>query len=139
MKPAATHHVQKDVHASHSITNSTTDVERNYSTNKNKHIKRERTSDANIVGWDGEDDPECPLNWSSKNKWTSAGLLSAMTFITQAPISDCSFQHSHGHLNRLLASSMFPHGVEEALDEFHSTVGIQIVQCGRNITKRVKF
>jgi hypothetical protein len=38
--------------------------------------------DPNVVGWDGDDDPANPLNWSIKKKWTNGGLLAAMTFLT---------------------------------------------------------
>jgi hypothetical protein len=38
--------------------------------------------DPNLVGWNGEDDPEKPLNWSGKKKWQNAGLIAAMTFLT---------------------------------------------------------
>ena len=39
-------------------------------------------SNPDLVDWDGEDDPEKPVNWSSKKKWTNGGLLAAMTFVT---------------------------------------------------------
>lgn len=45
------------------------------------------TPDPNIVDWDGPDDPEMPLNWSTKKKWTNGALLSAMTFLTYFPLS----------------------------------------------------
>lgn len=35
-----------------------------------------------IVGWEGQDDPDMPLNWSATKKWTGALLLAAMTFMT---------------------------------------------------------
>lgn len=38
--------------------------------------------DRNLVGWDGDDDPENPLNWTSKKKWTNLALLSLVTLIT---------------------------------------------------------
>lgn len=38
--------------------------------------------DPNLVGWDGDDDPKKPQNWSTKKKWQSAGLIAAMTFLT---------------------------------------------------------
>lgn len=61
------------------------------------------TPDPDLVGWDGDDDPEKPHNWSGKKKWQTAGLIAAMTFLTP------------------LASSMFAPGVEGVLIEFHST------------------
>ncbi|KAL1623596.1 hypothetical protein SLS56_008236 [Neofusicoccum ribis] len=59
--------------------------------------------DQNVVWWDGDSDPENPLNWSEKKKWTNLALLSCVTFI--AP----------------LASSMFAPGVPQVLREFHTT------------------
>lgn len=41
-----------------------------------------REKDPNIVDWDGEDDPEKPLNWPSRKKWTYIILLSALTLLT---------------------------------------------------------
>lgn len=38
--------------------------------------------DANLVWWDGEDDAENPMNWSTKKKWSNLGLMSCVTFIT---------------------------------------------------------
>jgi len=63
----------------------------------------EKESDPNIVDWDGPDDQENPQNWPGKKKWTTGGLLAAVTFVTP------------------LASSMFAPGVEDVLKEFHST------------------
>lgn len=40
------------------------------------------TPDPDLVDWDGEDDPEKPVNWTLKKKWANGGLLAAMTFIT---------------------------------------------------------
>jgi len=38
--------------------------------------------DEGVVGWEGQDDPEMPLNFSASKKWLLVGLLSAITFIT---------------------------------------------------------
>ncbi|KAJ3496300.1 hypothetical protein NLG97_g2754 [Lecanicillium saksenae] len=35
-----------------------------------------------IIGWEGQNDPEMPLNWSAAKKWTGAILLAVMTFLT---------------------------------------------------------
>ncbi|KAB2570312.1 Efflux pump rdc3 [Lasiodiplodia theobromae] len=59
--------------------------------------------DANLVWWDGDDDPENPMNWSTKKKWSNLGLMSCVTFITP------------------LASSMFAPGVPQVLKTFHTT------------------
>jgi hypothetical protein len=41
-----------------------------------------KETDPNIVDFDGDNDPECALNWTTKKKWTTGSLLSAMTFVT---------------------------------------------------------
>lgn len=38
--------------------------------------------DPNAVGWEGPDDPNCPLNWTPKKKWSNILALSAMTLLT---------------------------------------------------------
>ncbi|MCJ1415061.1 hypothetical protein MMC32_001391 [Xylographa parallela] len=58
--------------------------------------------DLNIVDWDGPNDPLKAVNWSKKEKWSTIGCLSAMTFITP------------------LASSMFAPGVPQVLSDFNS-------------------
>lgn len=35
-----------------------------------------------VVDWDGEDDPENPLNWSRTKKWSTILLVSYITFVT---------------------------------------------------------
>jgi hypothetical protein len=34
------------------------------------------------VDWDGDDDPQNPLNWSDSKKWSNMAVVSAITFIT---------------------------------------------------------
>lgn len=65
--------------------------------------QEETETDPNIVDFDGPDDPENPLNWSTKKKWGMVTLVSAITFLTP------------------LASSMFAPGVPEVMREFDST------------------
>ncbi|TID18816.1 major facilitator superfamily domain-containing protein [Venturia nashicola] len=65
-------------------------------------IESEEQDDPNIVGWDGVDDPENPLNWPSKRKWAAVGMISVVTFLTP------------------LGSSIFAPGVPLVMDEFHS-------------------
>lgn len=36
---------------------------------------------ANEVWWDGPDDPQNPMNWSSKRKWGCIIVVSAITFL----------------------------------------------------------
>ncbi|KAH3257065.1 hypothetical protein KXW57_008458 [Aspergillus fumigatus] len=38
--------------------------------------------DSEIVKWDGENDPELPLNWPASKKWRSVVMVSALTFVT---------------------------------------------------------
>jgi len=40
--------------------------------------------DANIVDFDGPNDPQKAVNWSRKHKFSMLGLISVMTFITYA-------------------------------------------------------
>lgn len=40
------------------------------------------SQDPNAVGWDGPDDPENPMNWPAKKKWSCIGALSVMTLLT---------------------------------------------------------
>ena len=44
---------------------------------------KEETDDF-IVDWDGDDDPENPLNWPSRKKGIIIALLSSLTFVTYA-------------------------------------------------------
>ncbi|KAJ6786178.1 hypothetical protein PWT90_00740 [Aphanocladium album] len=56
-----------------------------------------------IVGWEGQDDPEMPLNWPAAKKWTGAILLSIMTFMTP------------------LSSSILAPAIASVSKEFHNT------------------
>lgn len=38
-------------------------------------------TDANIVWWDGEDDPANPFNWPASKKWIHVGIVSLITFV----------------------------------------------------------
>jgi hypothetical protein len=38
--------------------------------------------DPNAVGWDGPDDPNNPMNWPARKKWSCIGALSVMTLLT---------------------------------------------------------
>ncbi|KAH6716781.1 major facilitator superfamily domain-containing protein [Leptodontidium sp. 2 PMI_412] len=58
--------------------------------------------DNDIVGWESQDDPEMPLNFSEKRKWLLISLLGSITFISP------------------LASSMFAPGVSFMSKEFHN-------------------
>lgn len=39
-------------------------------------------SDPNIVWWDGDDDPENPLNWGPWKKWSNDYIVAVTSFIT---------------------------------------------------------
>lgn len=39
--------------------------------------------DSNVVDWDGPEDSENPLNWSSGRKWANVITLSTITMIRQ--------------------------------------------------------
>jgi hypothetical protein len=45
--------------------------------------------DRGIVGWDGQDDPKNPQNFSSGKKWSLLALISAMTLIS--PLASSMF------------------------------------------------
>ncbi|KAH8769490.1 major facilitator superfamily domain-containing protein [Hyaloscypha finlandica] len=62
--------------------------------------------DPNVVDWEGPNDPENPMNWSTKEKWRNASMLAIMALITP------------------LASSMFAPGIPAVLKEFRSTSSI---------------
>ncbi|PNP78901.1 hypothetical protein FNYG_07766 [Fusarium nygamai] len=59
--------------------------------------------DPNAVGWDGSDDPNNPMNWPAKKKWSCIGALSVMTLLTP------------------LGSSMFAPGVPDIMREFETS------------------
>jgi hypothetical protein len=39
------------------------------------------SDDEYLVGFDGDDDPQNPLNWSRKRKWAMVMMLSTATFV----------------------------------------------------------
>lgn len=59
--------------------------------------------DRGIVGWNGQDDPEMPWNFSKFQKWSLLGQISAITFISP------------------LASSIFSPGLSYMEEEFHKS------------------
>jgi hypothetical protein len=38
--------------------------------------------DTNVIDWDGPDDPQKPVNWPARKKWTNIILVSALTMLT---------------------------------------------------------
>lgn len=71
--------------------------------NSKLELETEEQENPNVVGWDGPDDPENPLNWSNKRKWAAIGMVSVVTFLTP------------------LGSSIFAPGVPLVMEEFHSS------------------
>lgn len=59
--------------------------------------------DPNIVDWDSPEDPQNPMNWSAKKKWSNIAILSFLTLLIP------------------LASSMFAPGVPDVMRDFHNT------------------
>ena len=43
--------------------------------------------DANVIWWDGPDDPQNPMNWPTWKKVLNIGFVSGMTFIS--PLASC--------------------------------------------------
>ena len=64
---------------------------------------KDEVSDPNIVFWDGDDDPENPMNWATSRQWGAVAIVSALTFFTP------------------VGSSIFAPGVPSVMKEFHST------------------
>lgn len=59
--------------------------------------------DPNLITWDGDNDPENPMNFSSKIAVTNIGIISLICFVTP------------------LASSMFAPAIPAVMQEFKST------------------
>lgn len=66
-------------------------------------VERVSTKDVNLVDWSGPDDPEKPLNWAKKKKWTNMMIIGALTLLTP------------------FGSSMFAPGVPDMMADFNST------------------
>ncbi|TVY15569.1 Efflux pump radE [Lachnellula arida] len=69
----------------------------------NKNANTQTSENANIVDWDGPNDPHNPLNWSPLHKWIIIALTSANTFVVS------------------FAPTVFAPGVPLMMKEFHST------------------
>lgn len=50
--------------------------------------------DKGIVGWDGQDDPRNPMNFTRARKWSLLGLVSLITFIS--PLASSMFAPAAG-------------------------------------------
>lgn len=44
--------------------------------------KQEKATDPNVIDFDGPNDPENPMNWSSTKKSTSLAIVSFITFLS---------------------------------------------------------
>lgn len=82
-------------------------------------IEKEETRDPNIVDWDGPDDPENPLNWTTKKKLTATISIALITLLTYAP-PPLKWLSSLTQ-NRPLGSSMFAPGVGQLVTDFKIT------------------
>lgn len=80
-------------------TNGNDDLESGQETSS---IQEEASEDANIVSWDGEADPDNPMNWPSWRRWVLINLVGLITLMAG------------------LSSSMFAPGVPALMAEFHS-------------------
>lgn len=65
--------------------------------------------DAGIVGWDSQDDPAMPLNFSPRKKYVLVGLLSAITLLSPFTSSILSpgivpMMEEFGETNEIVAS-----------------------------------
>lgn len=67
-----------------------------------QEVSAEESDDSNIVWWNGDDDPENPLNFSKWLKVLNIAIVSAICFVTP------------------LGSSMFAPGVPQLMTEFKS-------------------
>lgn len=45
-------------------------------------VEEEKFKDPNVVDFDGPDDPENPMNWSSAKKTTAIVIISLMTLLS---------------------------------------------------------
>ena len=66
------------------INGSQSDLEKAQGKEKGDVINEEdeRAQDPNVVTWDGPDDPQNPMNWTMKKKWTNIAVLSILTLVT---------------------------------------------------------
>lgn len=64
-------------------------------------IETETQKNPNLVDWDGPDDPEKPINWTKKKKWTNLVLIATLTLLTP------------------FGSTMFAPGVPQMMEDFH--------------------
>lgn len=64
--------------SSNSVENAGRDVEKEGE--KSHGQKQRQEKDPNLIDWDGPDDPENPMNWSTSKKWIVTVALACTTF-----------------------------------------------------------
>lgn len=76
-----------------------------------------------MVDWDGPDEIANPLNWSSRKKIVTVGIVSLFNFLTYVSGTLASLSHSilKTASSSPLGSAMFAPGVSQAMDDFGST------------------
>ncbi|KAK9491022.1 major facilitator superfamily domain-containing protein [Lipomyces doorenjongii] len=79
------------------------DVESTAATADDQKKSSPQEKTANIIDWDGPDDPEMAVNWPARRKWVTVILLSTLTLLTP------------------FASSMFAPSISMVMEDFHST------------------
>jgi hypothetical protein len=62
-----------------SLTSASTSVHSLHATRENDDGNQ--PSSSNIVDWDGDDDPQNPMNWPNGRKWFAIAVVSAITFL----------------------------------------------------------
>jgi hypothetical protein len=63
------------------------DVEQGPTTTDGTDLDTTSEDEANVIWWDGPDDPANPYNWSTWRKVMNCALISGLTFIT--PLASC--------------------------------------------------
>lgn len=57
------------------------DIEKQGGRQDNGHDNADEERDPNLVDWDGDDDPENPMNWNPVRKWAIATSMGSMTLV----------------------------------------------------------
>jgi hypothetical protein len=58
------------------------DVEKRFQNADHPQRSLDRNEHSNIINWDGSNDPDMPLNWPARKKWTTILLLATLTLLT---------------------------------------------------------
>lgn len=81
-------------------------------------------TDSSVIDWDGPDDPQNPVNWSARRRWTQITMISMLGLITYASVnplltitrSDINFD-----ANRNLAPTICAPGIGDIITDFNIT------------------